>query len=205
MIHGMTSQRTGGGRGAGTLVYVPVLVVLLGSVCLMPFAAAGERLGLLFSRCMRLVLWSMLMLIPFCIGWTVVVHFRSAHIDYNVSSLAEPVTSLPAEPQLFWPLAAAGTLLFVWWWLRVLRRAASRYAGPPDGPGWREVVPQCVKCGYIIAGIAVSSCCPECATPVRHSLFHVERQLRFTRWTAFKAAFYAAIHQWRRDPQPRGK
>lgn len=170
------------------ILAVIAAIVLVLTLITMPSAAAGEHLGLLFGRCLRLTLWSTTMLIPLGIGWLL------WPLILDRLGLAPP----PIEPVFFGtrpevddpgrPLTLGALVAFAIWWLIVLFRSGRRYAGPPDGPSWRPESPRCAKCRYIIAGIALDSRCPECGEPVAPSSEKCRRSLKFSRRNAFVRA-----------------
>lgn len=132
------------------------LWTFLSAAMLMPFAAAGERAGPLFGRCLRLSLWSTTLILPLGLGWLVVPvvhHWIGCQ-----------------WPNSWQPVDCAALAVFAMWWLFVLLRSGYRYTGPPQGPGWEARRPLCESCGYIIAQISSSTKCPECGRPVADSL-----------------------------------
>ncbi len=128
--------------------------VLLLTMLLMPFAAAGESARRLSGRCLRLSLWSTTLLIPLGVGWYLAPRWRK-WLD------------LPDE---WHPVDWILLLMFACWWVVVLLRSGRRYAGPAEGPAWRTRRPRCEGCGYEIVGLPVSTNCPECSRPVAESL-----------------------------------
>lgn len=186
VIHTTTGLSTTATTTLLILLAVPVALLAL-AVLMMPLAAAGERLGLLFQRCLRLTLWSTSTLIPLgvvslCWPW---------FLDYlGLQGPATEVitlgsTSGPDERQRFTVYAL---ILFVLWWLFVLWRSGLRYAGPADGPAWRPMTPRCARCGYIIAMLRLDARCPECNHPIADSVAHLRRKASFTHWRAFRAS-----------------
>lgn len=129
-------------------------IVLLMAVATMPFAAAGERVGPLFARCVQLALWSTTILIP--IGFLVMLH-----------PILRGWLGLPNE---WTPFDFAAIALMALWWIVVLLRSAGRYAGPAEGPAWEARTPRCEGCGYTIAQIPVTTNCPECGRTISESL-----------------------------------
>ncbi|HPF37779.1 MAG TPA: hypothetical protein P5081_19860 [Phycisphaerae bacterium] len=127
--------------------------VLLFALALAPFAAAGERTGRLFGRCLRLVMWSTTMGLPLGVGFMLAPLWQSG---------TEPSTTMMTAN-------IAGISLVALWWFVVLIRSAMRYVGPAEGPGWEPRTPLCEECGYRIALIPMSSNCPECGQPVELS------------------------------------
>jgi hypothetical protein len=132
------------------------VALFLVAVSLMPFAAAGEKVGPLFGRCIRLTWWSTTTLLLLGLGWLLEGEFRK-------------LIGLPAEPGWL-PVDYALLAAFATWWLFVLLRSANRYAGPPEGPAWQPRTPVCHGCGYNIACLSHSTNCPECGGPVEESL-----------------------------------
>jgi hypothetical protein len=178
------------------LTFAAILVAsfLALAATLMPFAAAGEPLARLFGRCLRLVLWSMTILIP--IG--VLALYWPRVLDYLVSA-APPYADQEVEQAITKIRNNINNItLFVLlglgvWWLWVLWRSGLRYAGPADGPAWRPRTPRCRKCGYIIATLRIDARCPECNHPVADSMAWVQRRSKPTRLRLFTASVRDAM------------
>jgi hypothetical protein len=140
----------------GGLAAVPAGAWLVG-LLLMPFVSAGERSRLLYLRSVKLTLWSAACLIP--------LGFAILGVAYLRVTYAEPFDDLD------WETALLGVgAVWLLWWLSVLLRLGSRYAGPADGPGWQPRQPRCNRCGYILTGLSHAGRCPECGLAVRESL-----------------------------------
>ncbi len=185
ITHGLSSQPTGRRIVLRTLVGIPVGLLLL-AVLLMPFGAAGEWLGRLFGRCLRLTLWSTTLLLPLGIGWLVWPRFLTwADVDRGTSPPSLLFGGPPETNDQAYTMAIVALSIFGLWWLAVLLRSGLRYAGPADGPGWIAQPPRCMKCRYILAGLSLDGPCPECGTPVADSLEKQRKALKFTRWRAF--------------------
>jgi len=153
---GLHFDKTGpGGWTQPLLAFAEIEVgVVLLAVAMMPFAAAGERAGRLFGRCLRLTWWSTTMMVPLGVGW-----------------LAEPSWQrVLGRPNEWDPVDYAALGLFAMWWAFVWLRSGYRYAGPAEGPAWQARTPRCEKCGYAIVGLPVTTNCPECGRPVAESL-----------------------------------
>ncbi len=192
MAHGLAAHPTGGRVVLSILVGVPVGLLLL-AVLVMPFGAAGEWLGRLFGRCLRLALWSTTLMLPLGIGWLVWPRFLAwAGVDH-----APPPSFMFGEPpetddQAYtWAFTALS--IFGIWWLVVLLRSALRYAGPAEGAAWVAQRPRCMKCRYILAGLPLDGLCPECGASIASSLEKQRRALVFTRWRAFVASVKACF------------
>jgi hypothetical protein len=168
------SQAAGGGSmpSPAVMFLLVELGVLLWAVVLMPFAAAGECIGPLFGRCLRLAWWSTTLAIPLGIGWRFAPR---AHQWLGYQS-----------PNNWQPVDFPALALFLLWWMFVLLRSGHRYAGPPAGPAWETRSPICESCGYIIAQIPRSTKCPECGRPVAESLPESRRPTAFASATSFR-------------------
>jgi hypothetical protein len=168
------SQTTGGGAvPSPAVVFLLIeLGVFLLAVILMPFAAAGESIGSLFGRCLRLTWWSTTLAIPLGIGWLVAPRFHQ-WLGY-------------ASPNNWQPVDFPALAVFCLWWMVVLLRSGLRYAGLAAGPAWEVRQPVCESCGYIIAQIPRSTKCPECGRPVAVSLPENRRPTPFAMATSFR-------------------
>jgi len=135
-------------------------VVVLLALAMMPFAAAGERAGRLFGRCLRLSWWGSTSLIPMGALWLLV----------PVMQDTTPAPAAMVSPNVKQGLGVAALGLCSVWWLVVLLRSGYRYAGPPEGPAWTPRQPRCEQCGYPLVGLSRETNCPECGRPVVQSL-----------------------------------
>ena len=176
------------------LAAIPASLLAL-AAALMPFAAAGERLTPLFGRCMRLVLWSMTVLIPIGLA----VSFWPWVLDHFIVAAPSPLDRPREMDELINVGNGAALLALVaitalgLWWLAILWRSGLRYAGAADGPAWRPRTPRCQKCGYIIATLRLDARCPECNHPVADSVARLRRKTKPTRWRLFTASLRDAI------------
>ncbi len=183
-IHSASTTRGWGIEHGITAVALLEASMLILALILMPYAAAGERAGLLFGRCLRLTWWSTTLLIPLGIGF-----------------MLDPIVRRWLDLPNKWVAFDYGRLaLFGVWWLLVWLRSGFRYAGPPDGPAWQTRTPSCEGCGYAIVGIPVTNKCPECGRPVSESLPQrrcsppfSDRLLGTRRLRAFWATCWAAV------------
>ncbi|HUU94882.1 MAG TPA: hypothetical protein VM487_04015 [Phycisphaerae bacterium] len=120
------------------------------ALALIPLYAAGEQRARLYLRCVKLLLWSTMCLIP--LG----------------------VVVFPVGEWLGEDLSGEWVALFVagwaFWWFTVLVRLGGRYAGPKTGPRWSPRTPTCESCGYTLTGLPVNGRCPECGRAVQDSL-----------------------------------
>lgn len=134
------------------LIGVEFAVFVL-AVLMMPWLTAGERLGRLFGRSVRLTYWSTVIFLPVGIIWL-------------LSPLWRELAEIPRDwnPIDYALLAAA--MVF---WTCVLMRAGRIYRGPADGPAWQSREPHCNKCYYVITGLTLSGKCPECGTAISES------------------------------------
>jgi hypothetical protein len=152
----------------------------------MPFAAAGERLRLLFGRCLRLVLWSITILIPVglvALYWPWVLDHLVGVIPSNDDQEMRDQIANNRNS-----ITLAALFAFALWWLLILWRSGLCYAGPADGPAWRPRTPRCGKCGYNIATLRLDARCPECNHPVADSVARLQRKMKPTRWRLFIAS-----------------
>lgn len=160
---------------------IEVVGVLL-AFAIMPMASAGENGRRLFGRCYRLVLWSSTMFIPLGLGW-----------------MLEPIWLRWMEtPKAPAPQNWLGGCLFLVWWFIVLWRSVSRYAGPAEGPAWRERTPQCDACGYNIGLLPLTTNCPECGRPVVDSLPSSRKPTAFAAAVGLRASLVTFFSTLRR-------
>jgi hypothetical protein len=125
--------------------------IWIAALLLIPLYAAGEGARRTYFRCVKLLLWSSACQIP--ISW-LFMHF---------GFWAEDCPEFPT-----WMLAVWATCEL--WWLWVLIRLGGRYAGPKEGPRWKERQPRCETCGYSLVSLARDGRCPECGVAVAESL-----------------------------------
>lgn len=155
------------------IVLVELSVLLLAAV-LMPFATSGERGLRLYSRCLKLTLWSTTSFMLLALGIQAIDIYED-----QISSLL----GIDAEYYIVFAFIA----LSIWIWLR----SASRYAGPPEGPGWQLTMPCCEKCGYILTGLTTEHSCPECGLPVTESMPQNRKPTAYARASNFLTSFPA--------------
>lgn len=178
-------------RGWQTPLFVGLVVVgaqaaiWLGAMLYMPWHAAGERGGRLYLRSVKLVLWSTTPLIVVPLFVAVVSFGGGPWWDSDV--VVETA-------------AALGGLWAFW----VVLRWGDRYAGPPDGPGFRPRPLRCETCGYPLSFLPRTGRCPECGRPIVESLPQRRRVPRFASargplaWLgAFFVTLAAALLPWR--------
>lgn len=134
---------------ATTFLQVELGVFVL-SALLMPLIAAGETTGRLLGRSVRLVLWASTSLIVLAMA-------MQALLLKNPDSIQDPVMLVVYALYHAW---------FIW----LVIRGGSRYAGPAAGPAWQRPSPKCAGCGYGLTALPRDSQCPECGLPIRQSL-----------------------------------
>jgi hypothetical protein len=190
IIHTATGSPATGGTASIILGLIPVGLLAV-AVLMMPLVAAGERLGLLFGRCLRLVLWNTSTLIPLGVAsfwWpSLLDRLGVAGRTEGLFAAAPPFLSDREQATIF------ALVLFALWWLLILWRSGLRYTGPADGPAWRPRTPRCRKCGYNIATLRVDARCPECNHPVADSVARLQRKMKPTRWRLFVASLRDAL------------
>ncbi|HPD29601.1 MAG TPA: hypothetical protein PLL20_06380 [Phycisphaerae bacterium] len=147
--------------GLAMAVAVEAGLILLACL-LMPYATAGERGQLLFSRSVKLTLWSTTSLPVLGIAFQAI-----ELLDYTREQLDE--------------LWAGAIGLYVLWFVWIWLRSGLRYAGPTEGPAWKPRRPLCETCGYALTGLKSTDNCPECGAAIAYSL--PERR-RPTSWAA---------------------
>lgn len=130
--------------GAEISLVIPTLL-------LMPYIAAGERTRRLLIRSIKITLLSTTVVFPVSLVLQCAVIWLNPSFDDGVS---------------FTFVTALGCVWFCWVWIR----AGMRYPGPAEGPGWEPRKALCENCGYSLTGQQVSSRCPECGWPVSYSL-----------------------------------
>jgi hypothetical protein len=148
------------------------------AVLAMPFIAAGEAWRRLFTRALKLSLWSSIVLVAAAGAVVAIAYARellSAMLEYG-----------PLDFITFC-LCSVG----VWWWFSLLVRLGSRYAGLAEGPGWTPRRPRCARCGYVLTGLSRQGRCPECSLSVQESL---TRAAPHRAWEA--AHWYARPGVW---------
>ncbi len=124
--------------------------IWVAGVALIPLYAAGEQRVRVYLRCVKLLLWSTMCLIPLGCVWVPLGRWLEEHAGDEWIVLFI----------IGWAL----------WWLTVLVRLGRRYAGPKVGPRWRSRAPTCDRCGYTLTGLPVRGRCPECGRAVQDSL-----------------------------------
>ncbi|MBU0637431.1 MAG: hypothetical protein KKB50_01095 [Planctomycetes bacterium] len=162
----------------GVILAIHGVTWLLGFL-LMPFIAAGERGRRLYFRSVKLVLWSTTCLVP---PAALVLLAHLADLD----NLLDEVGLGPGFTKFAFVIAALA------WWTNVVLRLGTRYAGPPEGPGWEPNVPRCNGCGYALTGLPLDGRCPECNHAVHASLPQTRQSpswTQATRWSARPRAY----------------
>lgn len=180
--------------------------VLASALLLLPWAAAGEPLGRLFGRCLRLAMWSSTIAIPYTVSRLLLplaVYWWTHQPSLDAGGFIRPQlfiegTYVRPDQSADWVghgLKAACLL----WYLFVLLRSGVRYAGPVEGPAWQPRRTRCCRCEYILSGLPRSGQCPECGTAVAESIAAMETSGRFTHWRAFKLSVRAALSRGRAE------
>ena len=160
------------------LVAVAEAGLILMACLLMPYATAGERGQLLFSRSVKLTLWSTTSLPVLGIAFQAI-----ELLNYTRKQLDE-----------LWAGAIGLYILwFVWIWLR----SGLRYAGPTEGPAWEPRRPLCETCGYALTGLKSTDNCPECGTAVALSLPERRRPTAFSAARSLIGRPIAFVRTWR--------
>ncbi|NLE61507.1 MAG: hypothetical protein GX616_24410 [Planctomycetes bacterium] len=163
--------------GLAMAVAVEAGLILLACL-LMPYATAGERGQLLFSRSVKLTLWSTTSLPVLGIAFQAI-----ELLNYTRKQLDE-----------LWAGAIGLYILwFVWIWLR----SGLRYAGPTEGPAWEPRRPLCETCGYALTGLKPADNCPECGTAVALSLPERRRPTAFSAARSLIGRPIAFVRTWR--------
>ena len=140
--------------------FVGLLAIELGlfgaALSLMPWAAAGERAGLLISRCVRWVLWISSLAFPL---------LTCAHSAASICSWFRGVSfeQLMDRGPPDAPFFVLAIYPCCWWILWVLFRGLLDYAGPERGAAWEPIEPICTECGYGLTMQPVQGVCPECS------------------------------------------
>ena len=161
-------------------------VVWLGAILFMPLYASGERPRLLYSRCVKLMLWSTSALIAIAVGFT-----------YSIG-LIFPWLEVVLTWQLQGPVVFDLVFLCILFWLSVVLRLGGRYGGPKDGPRWQSAPLRCEGCGYELTGLPTDARCPECGRAISDSLPDRRKPppiAQATTWIAAPRAFVRTLIQ----------
>lgn len=173
---GMAVIGSGAPRAWPMLLLGPLMIVLmleagvvLLSLLLMPYLAAGERTRFLFGRTVRLVMWA----------------------TTSVVVLGRMLQGLVlVHPEQDWVFSLV-ILAYVIWAVRLMIRGGSRYTGPAEGPAWQQRTPACEQCGYTLTALPLAASCPECGLAVAESLPDRRQPSRFaaatSAWSRCKA------------------
>jgi hypothetical protein len=157
------------GSPEGALIMLAALLsietcILSMAISLMPWAAAGERMVFLFSRCLKWAWWASSLALP------ITATLNLAALASELISNEHFSEAFAANGPFGVPLFTSLTYLCAWWALWVAVRGLVDYAGPAVGPGWEPIEPVCQGCGYRLAYLSPEGICPECAKPVTESL-----------------------------------
>jgi hypothetical protein len=127
---------------------------------LMPFVNAALRPGRLYVRALKLVMWSVPSILALLATFVMILYF-------------EERDRLGIEPE---HAGLTAGLLWLLIWMRTLASAGARVAGPGDGSSQAQLIPHCVRCGYILTGLSIDGRCPECGLEIEASLPTTERE-----------------------------
>jgi hypothetical protein len=166
------------------------------AVLVMPFVAAGERPLLLFGRAVKLVLWASTSAVVLAL---VVQVLALAQQDLSpVARVLQSIVFPGREPAHSLLLLACA--LYSAWFIWLVVRGGSRYAGPREGPVWEPAGPLCAGCGYGLTGLPAGGSCPECGKTIAESLPPWRRPSPFAvgrgfldRLTAYPRTYWIAL------------
>lgn len=164
-----------------------ILIICAGfGLLLFPWAADGDTLSSAMKRSVKIALWSLTLLIPLSVAWTLVHRLLSGIAATGMStpgdSLIEGILyNTMARAPNGWAANALndeGKLICygllpvfcVIAYLRLYFSGAARYVGPARGPGFVPRSPLCRACGYSLVGLPWGSKCPECGQLIELSL-----------------------------------
>lgn len=140
----------------GSSIFFVEVVALGISLCVLPYATAGEPLKRAFGRSLRLTWWSLTALTV--VGMTINL------IGIRIWRL-EPIVFIFS--------------LSIVWLLSLLIRSSQGYTGRPEGVEWEPISPQCDRCGYGLTALPYNTICPECGLTVQDSFPDKRRPSRF--------------------------